>query len=184
MLLGLLIDEPGINLKKRNLELFLVSSMLLCSNYLIKYDWWFLEVKNTLPSFIASSSIVSSGSNYPIELPSMDLLIYTFSHWEFILFYFMLIFSAAIIYITQRGVTGSIFLKITILVTLALPLIHLYVLSIFLLAIMILSRSDVKKYILEHKTLWIAYYMLTLLYWVIVIYFSGNMDKILHYIAG
>jgi len=184
MLLGLLINDSSINVKKRNIELFVVSSFLLCCNYLINnYNWWFLNVKNALPPFLPSS-IATSGSNSLLEFPSMDLLIYTFSHWESTIFYFLLLFFAAIVYIKQHQKSNLIILNITIATALVLPLLHLYALSIFILAIMFLSRDDIKKYILEHKILWITYYILCLLYSVVLILSSGNLNKILYHLIG
>jgi hypothetical protein len=184
MFLGLLIKDPAINVKKRNIELFLVASLLLCCNYLINnYDWWFLKVNNALPPFL-SSSIATSDSNSLMEFPSMDLLIYTFSHWESTIFYSLLLLFAVIIYITQHKKSNSIILNTAIVIALVLSLLHLYVLSIFIFAILFLGRDDIKIYFLEHKILWITYYIVTLLYSVIIIFFSGNLNKILYYVIG
>ena len=183
MLLGLLIDDPLITMKKRNIELFLVSAILLFINYFINYDWWFLEVKNAMPLFI-SSSISEYGSKFPIELPNLNLLYYVLNHWETAISYFLLIIAAVIILFMKIRKKHPLFLNVTITIALGLGLLHLYTLAIFFLIIIFLSREDIKAYFFEHKLLWIFYYLLTLSYWLIIISVSGNMDKVMHYLIG
>ena len=182
--LAVLKDAPSKYMKSNHLETFFVSAILLLSNYFInRYEGWFMKIKNPLPSSV-SSSLSGSAFNVPIELPNTELLQYITRHWNLEIFYIVLLFVALIIYLTKRKDKRNFLCNISFALALFLPLLHQYCISFFILAIVFFSREDIKLYFFDDIKTWSFYYIITIFFWFNVVYLSGNINKILHFMVG
>jgi len=138
------------------------------------------------PDSPASTS--SAPDDSPVLLPDPGLLAFAFRSWMGRVL--LVLFACAGTWLTVRSVRKyeGPFPKAVLLVSLfplpVLPLVHQYGVLAVLVAILAMNRRDIRLTVEKDLLYWGIYLLLTLIFWILVVVQSGNMNRVMYFFVG
>src|SRR4030067_1293005 len=116
----------------------------------------------------------------------MDIFLLVWRSYSTIMVFCFLLFIALYLFylLYQKEKLGGFWSYIFIIMTIFLPLFHLYALLGLIIAIIFSNRKETYALYLRHMKIINIYFITSILFWIGIIVLSGNHKKILHYLVG
>src|SRR4030067_983939 len=116
----------------------------------------------------------------------MDIFLLVWRSYSTIMVFCFLLFIALYLFylLYQKEKLGGFWSYIFIIMTIFLPLFHLYALLGFIIAIIFSNKKETYALYLRHMRSINIYFITSILFWIGIIVLSGNHKKIMHYLVG
>lgn len=161
---------------------------LFALNYIVNgVDYRNWGVHNALPVDMISGYAHNYLDNLPLIIPSTHILSLAWSSSWGICVYILLagfgMYILRMIYV-QLKKNLDFWTCIFFFIIIIFPLFHQYALLGFIAVLILVNKQYLLNYFKANMKVIACYWISTLVFWIVVIRFSGNMNKILYYLVG
>ena len=169
-------------------EIFPWFVFLVVLNYLVnEIDYKNWGVRDALPVDLLTKNGKGVWENLPVVTPSTDILMEAWrSYWSLTIYLLIVGMGVYIfrLFFNQMRQDRDTWKWLFVLIVLILPPFHQYGLMGALAVFLLINKPKIREILRSKWKIILGYWTVTLTFWGVLIIFSGNSNKMLHFLVG